>query len=315
MLRRNVRLGLACLLVSLLAPAAQAAEPADHPLVGRYAGSELLKYRHTAFDEYLLALGPLKGGEYEDARRIEGEVTWIGYRNPGERSTLEIFRNYEQKLADGGFETLWKCERMEACGGRRFGSALFDRDPEQYLHAGDSSPDESLRHLAAKKSTPEGDVYAQITVYDNGYGPWTRVRVIETEAMDTGQIEVIKADEMAAQIESQGSVSLYGIYFDTDSAKIKPESKPTLDEIAKLLESNPDLELLVVGHTDNQGPFDYNIDLSKRRAGAVAEALTSDYGIDRGRLKPWGVGFTAPAATNATEEGRAKNRRVELVQR
>jgi len=314
---RTLVLSLAWLLAAAgLAPATSlAAEAEDHPLVGRYAGSELLQYRHAAFDEYLLALGPLKGGEYEDARRVEGEVTWIGYRNPRERSTLEVFRNYEQKLAEGGFEILWKCDRMEACGGRSFGFALFDRDPEQYLHSADSSPDESLRHLVGKKSGSEGDVYAQITVYDNGYGPWTRVRVIETQTMETDQIEVIEADEMAAQIESLGSVSLYGIYFDTDSASIKSESEPTLQEIAKLLGENPGLELIVVGHTDNRGPFEYNIDLSKRRAAAVVEALVSDYGIDRNRLKPWGVGFTAPAASNATEEGRAKNRRVELVQR
>lgn len=86
-----------------------------------------------------------------------------------------------------------------------------------------------------------------------------------------------------------------------------------LDEIARLLRENPELELLVVGHTYNQGGFDYNIDLSRRRATSVTEALVSDYGIERARLTPWGVGYTAPEASNVTEDGRALNCRVELV--
>ena len=110
-------------------------------------------------------------------------------------------------------------------------------------------------------------------------------------------------------------MALYGLYFESDKADIKSESAPTLDEIGKLLTENPALELLVVGHTDNQGGFDYNIDLSQRRASSVTRTLIEDYGIDSGRLKPWGVGYAAPVANNATKDGRAGNRRVELVRR
>ena len=73
------------------------------------------------------------------------------------------------------------------------------------------------------------------------------------------------------------------------------------------------LRVQVVGHTDSRGGFDYNIDLSKRRAEAVVEALTARYGVDPDRLKPWGVGYTAPRASNESDIGQAKNRRVELV--
>lgn len=118
---------------------------------------------------------------------------------------------------------------------------------------------------------------------------------------------------MADRIDAEGRVALYGIYFDTDSAAVKPDSRPTLDEIAGLLRDSPGLKLLVVGHTDNQGGFDYNIDLSTRRAAAVAEALADGHGVDPGRFKPWGVGYTAPVAANTNEAGRARNRRVELV--
>lgn len=109
-------------------------------------------------------------------------------------------------------------------------------------------------------------------------------------------------------------MAIYGIYFDTNSAEIKPESKPALEEIGKLLRNNPDLKLLVVGHTDNVGDFDFNLQLSQRRAEAVVRALVREQGVAVSRLRSHGVSFAAPVATNDDEEGRAKNRRVELVQ-
>ena len=109
-------------------------------------------------------------------------------------------------------------------------------------------------------------------------------------------------------------VAIYGIYFDFNKADVKPESDPTLIEITKLLSQNPNLKLYVVGHTDNVGKFDYNMKLSQTRANAVIQALVSRYGVDRNRLKSYGVGPLAPVQPNKTEEGRAKNRRVELVE-
>jgi len=119
---------------------------------------------------------------------------------------------------------------------------------------------------------------------------------------------------MANSIETTGRIALYGIYFDFNKADIKPESAPTLEQIAKLLKSMPDSRLLVVGHTDNVGGFEFNQNLSRQRAAAVVKALSTDYGIAASRLTPMGAAFIAPVATNRTEEGRAKNRRVELVE-
>ncbi|HUE83432.1 MAG TPA: OmpA family protein [Pyrinomonadaceae bacterium] len=87
------------------------------------------------------------------------------------------------------------------------------------------------------------------------------------------------------------------------SFQIKPESKPELQEIANLLRQSPSLNLFVVGHTDNQGGHDYNMDLSRRRADAVVKALVAEYGIPRSRLEAAGISFLAPVASNATEEG------------
>jgi outer membrane protein OmpA-like peptidoglycan-associated protein len=117
---------------------------------------------------------------------------------------------------------------------------------------------------------------------------------------------------MARRITADGRIALYGILFDTDSATIRPESEATLAEVAKLLQVTPSLKLLVVGHTDTQGSFSYNRSLSQHRAESVAANLRAK-GIAADRLFPVGVSFAAPVASNASEDGRAKNRRVELV--
>jgi outer membrane protein OmpA-like peptidoglycan-associated protein len=95
--------------------------------------------------------------------------------------------------------------------------------------------------------------------------------------------------------------------------RIKPESDAAISEIAKLLENDDALKVYIVGHTDNVGSFDSNMKLSMSRAEAVAKALTGKYGIAAARLKPHGVASLSPVASNDTEDGKAKNRRVELV--
>jgi OOP family OmpA-OmpF porin len=124
---------------------------------------------------------------------------------------------------------------------------------------------------------------------------------------------VMTADEMSKAITSTGRVALYGIYFDTNKAEIKPESKAAMGEIVKYLKANGNAKLHVVGHTDNAGGLEANLGLSKRRADAVVASLTKQSGIAANRLTANGVAYLAPVAVNTTEEGRAKNRRVELV--
>jgi outer membrane protein OmpA-like peptidoglycan-associated protein len=124
---------------------------------------------------------------------------------------------------------------------------------------------------------------------------------------------VADAKFMAEGINTTGHVAIYGIYFDFNKADIKPESEPTLKEIVNLLQQDTKLKLYVVGHTDNVGGLDYNMKLSQQRAEAVVKELISKYKITPDRLKANGVGPLAPVTSNDTEEGKAKNRRVELV--
>ena len=113
--------------------------------------------------------------------------------------------------------------------------------------------------------------------------------VMSADVMEK-KMAFVNADDMKQSIQDTGKVALYGLYFDTDKDTVKSESQPTLAEIGKLMKSNPSLRLHVVGHTDNQGKADYNLDLSRRRAASVVGELTSNYGVARkpcGRIRLW----------------------------
>ena len=138
-----------------------------------------------------------------------------------------------------------------------------------------------------------------------------RLNIIEREIMK--QEITANADAMGNDINKTGHVALYGIFFDSGKAEIKPESDSALVQISKLLTNNKSLNLYVVGHTDNVGTIDSNMKLSKDRSDAVVNALVTKYGITATRLKSYGVASLVPVASNDTEEGKAQNRRVELV--
>ena len=120
-----------------------------------------------------------------------------------------------------------------------------------------------------------------------------------------------EAEALAEQLQRERKVDLYGIYFDTAKATLKPESEDTLRQVLGVLESDPALRLVIAGHTDSEGGDAYNQSLSERRAASVVGWLV-DQGIDPSRLASEGLGESRPVADNATEAGRALNRRVEV---
>jgi OOP family OmpA-OmpF porin len=120
------------------------------------------------------------------------------------------------------------------------------------------------------------------------------------------------ASSLSAEIAKSGHVAVYGIHFDTGKSAILPDSEQVLGEIVKLLQQSPDLKLRVEGHTDNQGNAAANLTLSEKRAQAVVAWLTV-HGIPGARLAAKGLGQTQPIADNSGDDGRAKNRRVELA--
>ena len=289
----------------------------DHPLITRYQGSSIRGYSQIKFEEFVLPLGPVASNRFTKSQMITGKLTRILYVAPAGRSTLEVFTNYQQAMNQAGFQTLFEC-RKEQCGA--FSNVLypFGRALNEIAY----SIPEDQRYFAASLSHPGGITYVSLYVAREGNAslpqrfarPVILEEVIETSAMEEGLVTV-NSVAMARALTTSGHIALYGILFDFNSAVIKAESSRTLDEVAKLLKEQPSLQIYVVGHTDDVGGFQSNLQLAKRRAEAVTAELTAKHGIEAGRLQAEGVGLLAPVAPNDSEEGRAKNRRVELVRR
>lgn len=146
-------------------------------------------------------------------------------------------------------------------------------------------------------------------------GPVVSLAVATADEMDDAMDhQPLTAGEMEAGLIEQGRVAIRNILFAFDSDDILPESAAALATIAALMNDRPELDLLVVGHTDAVGDFDYNLRLSMDRATAVVDQLVQGHGLSRERLRAAGTGMMAPVTTNCTESGRAENRRVELVE-
>ena len=131
--------------------------------------------------------------------------------------------------------------------------------------------------------------------------------------MKTGQLTASAAD-ISQGSAAQGKFALYGLYFDTGKAVLRHESDAALEQVAQVLKGSPSLALYVVGHTDSTRQLAANVELSERRAAAAVRALVERYDIAANRLTAKGVGPFAPVGPNRGEEGRARNRRVELVE-
>lgn len=212
-------------------------------------------------------------------KRLEGHFTQYCYTfdpvsGAQMPSSLQIIRNYQNAAAKIGGQVLY---------------------------------DSSATTIRITKKDQE--IWVEVDPVNSGKGYY--LRIVERQAMQ--QQIIANADALQAGLAETGHVEVPGIFFDTGKAEIKPESGPALQEVAKMLKANPNIKVWVVGHTDYVGVADANVVLANARATAVVKALTQQYGIDAKRLSPYGVGPYAPVASNATEEGRAKNRRVELV--
>ena len=302
----------------------------DHPLVPRYEGAVIFGYKFDRFAEANIPLGlafrdhqkNVRG--FEKVETIEGARTRILYLMPRQRTSLEAIRNYTTALTAKGFFTAWECAR-DACGDQ-VEEAIYGYKTErkitdtQIMEYAFTMGVEEPRLWVGRLDRPQGPLW--VTVFaafagnaaNNEAG--NRVTVL-LDISDKGNMEqrmvTVRATEMATNIGRDGRQAIYGILFDFDKAEIKPDSRPQLDEMAALLRNEPALKVHIVGHTDNQGGVDYNTSLSQRRAEAVARALATQYGIAPTRLTARGLGSYAPVTSNDTEEGRAKNRRVELV--
>lgn len=219
---------------------------------------------------------------------VEGKKWWKSYglkENVKQASSLQIIRNYSNAMKGMG------------------GAVLFDGTCE-----GESCGDKDGWRMMVGKATKGGEeLWVEVTPYNDGFNYY--LVVVEKEAMK----QDVTASDMLTALNTEGHIALY-INFDTGMAVIKPESQPIIGQIAALMKQNPALKLGMEGHTDNVGDRKKNKFLSEERARSVVGALVN-LGIDPKRLTPAGFGQDSPVADNKTEEGKAKNRRVELVKK
>jgi len=167
---------------------------------------------------------------------------------------------------------------------------------------------EDPRYTTLKLAKDGKEIWTQV---DTAWGGGYMLTIVEKQAMV--QQVVASAEVFHSGLEAAGHVEVPGIFFDTAKSELKAESASAVAEVAKLLKSDPLLKVYVVGHTDNVSPLDLNLRLSQARAESVVQALVGQHGIAAARLTARGVGPLTPVASNESEEGRARNRRVELV--
>lgn len=296
---RKLVLVAAVLCLPSLAEAQQDADGCkDHPLFNRMPNHYIAKCETSPFEMRRFAVAQPKG----DPKLVEVEGRWtaIAYRpveGSAQTSGLQIQRNFQNaaKAAGGTVEGSF----AEWC--------KFELDASFKLGNNCTNMGSTLKFAKDGKETWVfvNATSATYTGYQDGYS----LMILEREVMS----QDIVANELLDRINKDGMVALY-LNFATGSATIEASSNSQLDQIATMLKSAPQLSVEVAGHTDNVGAADANMKLSEARATAVAQALVSR-GIPAARVTAKGYGPTAPIADNRTEDGRAKNRRVELVKK
>ena len=303
----------------------------DHPALKRFAGSSLVGYEVRNFDEIEFQTSTFKEFDLGVGMRryvqpplpLEGRLTRLWYEAAGETRSLELYRNYVNELAGNGFQMLYDSSKDPAAGKWTNFLASFSSSKKDHIK---NSRSEYVMYAAEANSIRTGTFQKDGTTvrlvaidwpkedrtYKARQGAYIAVDILETKAMQQSMV-VVSASEIGKSITANGKVAIYGIFFDTGKAEIKPDSRPSLDQIAAFLKAESGVKLHVVGHTDNVGGIDSNMALSRRRAEAVVTILAREYGISATRMVGNGVASLAPVANNSTEDGRAKNRRVELV--
>lgn len=299
----------------------------DHPAVTRFPDAVLAWCQIDNFLPYRIPTGPVTGYRtIADWVDVEGRVTRNFYSLvDSDRTHAEVYANFREALTAGGFELVVDGLEVARNVGKDVGGAgwlgvyyaanRWSGTGEVAKLVSGTSTGGGTGALIARKRRATDTIWALVTLEQHSATEVAAlVTVVETKAAETGLVTA-DADAMGEDLETQGRTVLRGLFFEHNSAVLKPESAAALQEIARLLNQRPAVRYYVVGHTDSSGTFAYNRKLSADRALAVREALIEQQGIAADRLEAHGVGPLVPVSSNAGDAGRAENRRVELVQR
>ena len=315
MVMRLYLTGLLALIIISLPISALAQD--DDGILSIYEGSDLRYDDQIGFEEFPVVMND------STVTVVDGIIRRQFCRAPEGRSPLEIMRNYESAIQQENGTVLFRTREPI--------SVEIDEN-ELYTYLGTHRPERGLAtnvmsytrfylnytdFMSGRISMADRDAYVIITA---GRGePLAREQdrtyyeliTIELEPMELG---MVTTESLQHGMETQGRVAIYNIYFDTGESEVKEDSFEALDIIAGFLRAHPENKYLVVGHTDNVGGLDMNLNLSEARASAVVQKLIDEHGIDEEQILSVGVGSAAPLASNSDEDGRARNRRVEIVE-
>ena len=269
----------------------------DHPSFTRFPGMYIYGCNSSQFDLRAFPTGPIKADQSTTPIEVEGPVEFVSYATKeGVKlpSGLQLMRNFEAaaKKAGGTIE------------GQYPGWCKGNYDPERMPHMGNGCLSFGLTMKFVKEGK-EMWAFLQASADEVSYS----LTISERQEMK----QEVAVNELFDQLSKNGFVALY-VNFDTGKATITPDSAQTLDAAAAALKQAGEIKVEVGGHTDNVGTPESNLRLSEDRAKAVMAALV-ERGIPAARMTAKGYGQTTPVADNRSEEGRAKNRRVELVKK
>jgi len=326
-------------------PTADQPGSADSPVLRRYDGSIVLSYEKRHLDSATFPLSKLEFvagkrdnhnngvAEPKQKKTAEGEITHLVYVMPEQRSALEVARYFQDAIKAKKGKLLYECKAPD-CGGSETGNSLGgggNMSLPMYIRSGDRITDPAwslpwctafvklteLRYFVAE--LPGAVVSVQVANMPDATGTCSALhgRTLAVVDVVQGKAQAASADSgapLARTLAAEGKATLTGLDFQQNSAALPADARSSLAPVAELLNGSPQLRLLVVDHTDNDGGYQRNADLSKKRADAIVKALVEQFKIKRERLTAVGAGSAAPLSSNKSPEGRAKNRRVELVE-
>lgn len=308
----------ALLLAAVLAVAPLAASAAT---VSLPSGTTLQAETVEPAGGYRMPTGPWAEATGVPAEAVSGKVTRQAWRIGGTGlSSYQLLLTLRTQLADQGYEIRFECTTQD-CGGYdfRYGTEVLG-EPDMHVNLGD------FNFLSAVKPGPEPDVvtllvsrsasaaFVQVVQVGEAATPDVEVEpMTSTKAEPDVALPAVVEEDIGPVMESIGRFILADLVFATGSADLGPGEYTSLTELADYLKANPTKRVALVGHTDAQGSLEGNISLSKRRAASVMDRLINDFGVPAAQLEADGIGYLAPIASNQTDEGRNRNRRVEAI--
>lgn len=296
----------------------------DYPLISRFEGATIEYYKETKFGTYKIPLDANGKLNFDKPLILKGKVTRIQYSVPIDNNPEYVLHNYSEACNGASFtiltalanEQLGVGERSQDWNSRYYGSgdAYFYNalnNGKYGMHHNIPIYKANQAYIVANASIDDKLIYFAIYVVDHDNFTLIIQDVVEVSAPKTG---MVTAEKLSKGIASSGHIAIYGIHFNIGYSEIKPESETTLKLIADYLKSVPGTKFYIVGHSDNTGLVAENMKLSESRANSVMVKLVNDYAINPSQLVSYGVSSLAPVASNQTDEGKAKNRRVEIVE-